>query len=116
MARSGLLLALAASLLLAVAPVPARAALAPWTGSVNLYASEAFSTHRTFLWCTAANVQMMRNMVHGESDRRRTSQSASFVTSLRSAVKSLRRTNRPVGLLVARAWEGRIVAIQVSAA
>lgn len=131
------------------APAPAAAALPPWEGGINLYESGIFSTQGTFLWCTAANVQMMRNIVHDERDHSRTTQSryfdwmrgqnrysipradgvdphgwaaglrrwvderyavsssTSFVTSLRAAVKSLRRTSRPVGLLVARgghAW------------
>lgn len=140
------------SLLLALAtvtPAPAAAALPTWDGGVNLYRTGIFATQRTFLWCTAANVQTMRNTVHDEQDRSRTAQaryfdwmrtrnrytiprsdgvdpqgwaaglqrwvddryrvasSTSFVSSLRAAVKSLRRTNRPVGLLVARgghAW------------
>ena len=101
------------------------------------------------MWCTAANVQIMRNIVHRQRDHTAASQShyfywmryhdryaipvsdgvdpqgwreglrqwvdgrysimtgAGFTTMLKAAVKSIRVTGRPVGLLVARgghAW------------
>lgn len=40
----------------------------------NLYRSTAFSTQKTFTWCIAAGVQMMRNYVKGESDHSSTTQ------------------------------------------
>jgi hypothetical protein len=148
-------LALAAGLTVAPAPSPLAtppveaASLPRWTGSVDLYRRGTFSTQQTYLWCTAANVQIARNIVHGQSDHRRTNQSyyfdwmrarnrydipvsdgvdpqgwaagmrnfvdgryrlaafRSYTSALRSAVTSLRLTNLPVGVLVARgghAW------------
>jgi hypothetical protein len=124
-------------------------ALRPWTGAVNLYRPGVSSTQRTWRWCTAAGVQIMRNIVRHESDHSRASQgryfsmmrahdrypipladgvdpagwaaglrrwvdpryrvvaTGSFRAAVRSAVSSLRRTNRPVGLTVAHgahAW------------
>lgn len=141
-------LAVAAALVLTTAAAPAQA-LSTWTGGVNLYRSGIFSTQKTYLWCTAANVQMMRNIVHRERDHSTAKQSHYFywmrwhnryaipksdgidpqgwrdglrrwvdpryqiISSygfnaiLRSAVRQLRKTNRPVGILVARgghAW------------
>jgi hypothetical protein len=121
-----------------------------WTGSYNLYRSTAFSTQRTYVWCIAAGVQMMRNYVKGESDHGSTTQKryydyarshdrfpnerfdgsdaqgwaaaaryatgashygwrahASYRDSLRYAASSIRRSGKPVGLMVARgghAW------------
>lgn len=128
----------------AVAPSPARGALPAWTGGINLYRTGVFTTQKSWLWCTAANVQIMRNIVFRQADHSRTNQeryfrwmrtqnrydipvrdgvdprgwsfglrrwvdsryravpSSTFGAALRSAVKSLRLTNRPVGLLVAR--------------
>jgi hypothetical protein len=124
-------------------PIPA------WDGGVNLYRADAFATQRTWQWCTAAGVQIVRNIVHGESDEARARQgryyrymrahnrypipaadgvdpggweaglrryvddgyrlvaSDSFAAALRSAVRSLRETNLPVGITVAHgthAW------------
>ena len=151
---------LAAACLLApaaagAAPLPSTvesaqaASLSRWAGHVDVYRSGVFSTQKTFLWCTAADVQIARNIVRGASDHSRASQSSYFswmrahnrynipvsdgvdpqgwaagmrnfvdpryrlatfrtyTTALRSAVTSLRLTNRPVGVLVARgghAW------------
>jgi hypothetical protein len=139
---------LALTLILTATPAPA-AGLSRWTGGVNLYRAGVFTTQKTFLWCTAANVQIMRNIVFRRTDHSRASQqryftwmrtqnryripvsagvdpqgwtaglrrwvdsryrissSRGFTWMLRAAVKSLRTTNRPVGLLVARgghAW------------
>ena len=61
-------------------PAPARAATAPattipaWDGGVNLYRDGAFATQRTWQWCTAAGVQIVRNIAHGESDEARSRQ------------------------------------------
>jgi hypothetical protein len=154
-ARPGRLSSLLVALVLAlgwtaaVAPAPSHAALAPWTGGINLYRTGVFTTQKSWLWCTAANVQIMRNIVHRQADHSRANQeryfrwmrtqnrydipvrdgvdvrgwsfglrrwvdsryravtSSTFSAALRSAVKSLRLSNRPVGLLVARgnhAW------------
>ena len=131
------------------AVVPHADALPAWAGGMDLYRSSAFSTQQTWLWCTAADVQIMRNLVDHEADHSRASQaryftymrahdhyampvsdgtepsgwaaglrryvdgryqvvqSTSFDAALRSAVTSLRKTSRPVGLLVAHgdhAW------------
>jgi len=128
---------------------PGADALSAWIGGMDLYGSSAFSTQQTWLWCTAADVQIMRNLVDHQTDhsrasqqryfsymrahdhyalpvsdgtepsgwaaglrryvdgRYRVAQSVSFDAALRSAVTSLRKTSRPVGLLVARgdhAW------------
>jgi hypothetical protein len=133
----------------AVAPSPARGALPAWTGGINLYRTGVFTTQKSWLWCTAANVQIMRNIVFHQTDHSRANQeryfrymrtqnryaipvrdgvdprgwsfglrrwvdwryravsNSTFSAALRSAVTSLRLTNRPVGLLVARgnhAW------------
>ncbi len=143
-------LAIAAVAGLGGAPQPAAAAGLPaWQGGINLYRSGAFSTQKTFQWCTAADVQIMRNIVDHQSDHSRANQqryysamrvhnrydvpasdgvdpagwtwglrqfvdsryrlvsSGSFNAALRSAVTSLRKTNLPVGITVARgghAW------------
>jgi hypothetical protein len=139
-------LVLALGLTLMAAPAPAQAA---WSGGVNLYRTGVFSTQKSFLWCTAANVQIMRNIVRRQSDHSSANQSHYFywmrwhnryaipvsdgvdpqgwrdglrnwvdsrytISSgygfdgiLKAAVRSIRKTNRPVGLLVARgghAW------------
>ncbi len=75
---------LAIAVLIATSVGPARAAgvppgpvgdtdapvtgLAPWTGGVQLYRAGAFTTQRSWLWCTAADVQIARNLVHRGSD------------------------------------------------
>jgi hypothetical protein len=124
-------------------------ALSRWTGGVDLYRAGVFTTQKTWLWCTAADVQIIRNIVDHESDHSRANQqryfdymrahdrywmpvsdgtepsgwaaglrhyvdsqyrmvaSTSFAAALRSAVTNLRKTNLPVGLLVAHgdhAW------------
>lgn len=137
---------LAATLMAASALRPAAgteaASLPPWTGSMDLYRPGTFSTQATWLWCTAADVQIARNIVRGEDDHRAASQgryfewmrahdryaipvsdgvdpqgwaaglahfvdpryrvvtSTSFANALRSAVRRLRQTSRPVALLV----------------
>jgi hypothetical protein len=58
-----------AALTLGVSGSPAPAAArAPWTGGVDLYRAGAFTTQRTWLWCTAADIQIMRNLVFGTRD------------------------------------------------
>ena len=132
-----------------VSDVESVTALPRWTGGVNLYDAGVFSTQRTWIWCTAAGVQIMRNIVHDRSDQSRSRQqryfrymrahqrypipladgvdptgwaaglrrwvdpryrvvaSGGFRAALRSAVTSLRTTDRPVGIAVAHgdhAW------------
>ena len=44
------------------------------TAGVNLYRDGAFATQRTWQWCTAAGVQIVRNIAEGESDEARSRQ------------------------------------------
>ncbi len=133
------------ALVLAVGPSSpgvAGAGLPAWTGGVDLYRPGAFSTQATWYWCTAADVQIARNIVFALGDHSSTGQrryfewmrahnhytipvsdgvdpagwaqglahfvdaryrvvtSSSFANALRSAVRRLRQTNRPVALLV----------------
>ncbi len=131
-----------------VAPTGRGAELPAWTGRVDLYRSGSFTTQATSLWCTAADVQIARNLVFGQADHSATSQrryfdwmrvrnrytipvsdgvdpqgwalglarfvdaryrivtSTSFANALRSAVRRLRQTSRPVALLVDRGNHG----------
>jgi hypothetical protein len=143
------LLAVAVGLVISVPPAPADAALSTWTGGINLYRTGVYTVQKTWTWCTAADVQIMRNIVRNQSDHSYASQKAyfaymrlhnhyaipssdgvdphgwaaglkrwvdlryraksyaTFAAGLKVAVKSLRMTNRPIGILVARgnhAW------------
>ncbi len=51
-----------------VPPALAAEALPTWTGSISLYRDGVFTTQQSWLWCTAADVQIARNIVHGERD------------------------------------------------
>jgi hypothetical protein len=42
--------------------------LPPWTGTYNLYRAGVFSSQRRSSWCVGASIQMMRNVVLGETD------------------------------------------------
>jgi hypothetical protein len=42
--------------------------LTPWAGAVNLYRSGVFSTQRRSSWCVGASIQMMKNIVRGQTD------------------------------------------------
>jgi hypothetical protein len=46
----------------------APANLPAWTGGVNLYRSGTFTTQKSWLWCTAAGVQIVRNIVDRKTD------------------------------------------------
>jgi hypothetical protein len=141
--------ALATLSLCATPAEPAAAALPAWTGGISLYRDGVFTTQKTWRWCTAADVQIMRNIVRHQQDHSRAGQqrywdymrahnrypipgsdvvdpagwtaglrhfvddryrrvaSDSFGAALRSAVRSMRMTNLPVGITVARgmhAW------------
>ena len=63
-------LALGGTLAPAATPAPTRAAEA-WDGSVDLYRKGAFTTQKSWLWCTAAGVQIIRNIVRGDADHAR---------------------------------------------
>lgn len=49
-----------------------------WTGGVDLYRDGAFTTQASWLWCTAAGVQIMRNLATGASDHRTAAQRRYF--------------------------------------
>ena len=59
-------------------PLETELALPAWTGGVDLYRSGAFSTQRSWLWCTAAGVQIVKNIVHRERDHSTADQRAYF--------------------------------------
>jgi len=82
---AGLLAALAPAALAApraaapaVAPVELAASLSAWTGGINLYRSGVFTTQASWLYCTAADVQIARNMAEGTEDHRASAQKAYF--------------------------------------
>ena len=53
-------------------PVEAAAATAArlpaWDGSIDLYRDGVFTTQKSWLWCTAAGVQIVRNIVDRKED------------------------------------------------
>ncbi len=59
-------------------PSAAEAALPRWDGSIDLYRSGVFTTQRSWLWCTAADVQIIRNIVDGKRDHAKASQQRYF--------------------------------------
>ena len=46
----------------------ASANLPAWTGGVDLYRRGVFTTQKSWLWCTAAGVQIMRNIADRKAD------------------------------------------------
>jgi hypothetical protein len=146
--RLGALLLALAALTTCVVPSGATATSArPFT--YDLYRPGAFTTQATWWYCTAASVQIMRNIVRGTADHSAAAQtryftymrahnlhhmaatdgvdppgflaglqafvdphyrlvaSTTFANAVRSAVRSLRLTGRPVALIVDRgrhAW------------
>ncbi len=74
----GLVVALGISLGWVAVPSQADAALPAWKGGINLYRSGVFTTQKTWLWCTAADVQIMRNIKYGRQDHSRSAQSRYF--------------------------------------
>jgi hypothetical protein len=60
------------------ARVHAAAPLPAWDGSVDLYREGAFTTQASWLWCTAAGIQIARNLVFDEDDHRASSQERYF--------------------------------------
>lgn len=66
-------LAVAVALVLGFAgptrPVSAAGpALLAWTGGIDLYRAGTFTTQKSWLWCTAAGVQIVRNIVDDQAD------------------------------------------------
>ena len=75
------LAAVLAVLLLAgrmAAPATDVDALSRWTGGIDLYRSGVFTTQQTWLWCTAADVQIIRNIVDHATDHSRSTQQRYF--------------------------------------
>jgi hypothetical protein len=75
--RSLLLVTVAAGIAFlggAVIPAPTDAALPAWNGGIDLYRNGVFTTQKTWRYCTPADVQIMRNIVHHESDHSRAGQ------------------------------------------
>jgi hypothetical protein len=61
------------------ASVPTTAAAIPhWTGGIDLYRSGVFTTQKTWQWCTAADVQIIRNIADRAADHSRSSQQRYF--------------------------------------
>jgi len=54
------------------------AAITRWTGGVDLYRTGVFTTQKTWLWCTAADVQIVRNIADHAADHSRSSQQRYF--------------------------------------
>jgi hypothetical protein len=54
------------------------AALSRWTGGIDLYQTGVFTTQKSWLWCTAADVQIIRNIVDRATDHARASQERYF--------------------------------------
>jgi hypothetical protein len=52
----------------------ATAVLPAWDGGVDLYRTGVFTAQKTWRWCTAADVQIMRNIVLRRQDHTRASQ------------------------------------------
>ena len=49
-------------------PIVAAESLAAWDGGVSLYRKGVFTTQKSWLWCTAAGVQIVRNIVDHQQD------------------------------------------------
>ena len=71
-------LALAAFAGAATSPARSGSALSRWTGGIDLYRPGTFTTQQTWLWCTAADVQIARNIVDHAADHRRAGQQRYF--------------------------------------
>ena len=84
--RAGLLLAVSLAIAGSVVPgsvgptrvADAAATLPAWHGGVDLYRSGTFTTQRNWLWCTAADVQIIRNIVRHQTDHSTTGQRRYF--------------------------------------
>jgi hypothetical protein len=67
----GVVLAMGLLATLPVASPTSRAdaaGLPAWTGGVSLYRDGSFTTQRSWLWCTAAGIQIVRNIVDHRAD------------------------------------------------
>jgi hypothetical protein len=59
-------------------PPVVDAALPAWHGGIDLYRRGVFTTQQTWLWCTAADIQISRNIVFHRTDHSASSQQAYF--------------------------------------
>lgn len=59
-------------------PASSEAALPRWTGTIDLYRPGVFTTQQSWLWCTAADVQIIRNIADGANDHSSTNQRRYF--------------------------------------
>jgi hypothetical protein len=62
----------------AAMPAASAKALSRWTGGIDLYRTGVFTTQKSWLWCTAADIQIIRNIVDRQSDHTRSSQQRYF--------------------------------------
>jgi len=69
---------LVAALSAAALPASADAVLPRWRGGIDLYRSGVFTTQKTWRWCTAANVQIIRNIVHERANHKKVQQRRFF--------------------------------------
>jgi hypothetical protein len=60
------------------APVVAAARFPAWDGSIDLYRDGVFTTQKDWLWCTAAGVQIVRNIVDRDDDHSTSNQRRYF--------------------------------------
>lgn len=79
-ARATLLAVLLAAVALSAAAFPATtdAALPRWRGSVDLYRPGVFTTQKTWYWCTAATLQIIRNIAHERTNHTKVQQRRFF--------------------------------------
>jgi hypothetical protein len=59
-------------------PDGTASALSRWSGGIDLYRSGVFTTQKTWLWCTAADVQIIRNIADHRADHTTSSQQRYF--------------------------------------
>ncbi len=78
--RASFVVVLAATLFAgsAVLPGGSVSALSKWNGGIDLYRSGVFTTQKTWRWCTAADVQIIRNIVKHKANHSRTAQQRYF--------------------------------------
>lgn len=77
----GSVLALGLAIGWVVLPGSAGAAapqLSTWDGGVSLYRAGTFTTQKSWLWCTAADVQIARNIVDHQTDHSKAGQQTYF--------------------------------------
>jgi hypothetical protein len=72
-ARARILIVAGILATLAIGALPATAAAA-WDGGMDLYRPGVFTTQKTWRWCTAADVQIMRNIVRHKDNHSRAQQ------------------------------------------